>query len=186
MGCGLLLTALALGLASVPVVADARRQLQDGGTPGICIETLAISGYDFQDDQDQGSLQAKDGSSISSSNEADYVRIRSLLGRGEYEFYFSAPSLLPGGTATSMTVEFSALVEMGSGSNWVVDIFERDPSTSNTWETIGDLSSAGGDWSTVALTLTSSDLTKYLDPSSNNELLVRVYSTSLLQDRLPL
>lgn len=57
MGCGLLLTALGLGLASAPAAAVARRQLQDGGTPGICIETHAITGYDFEDNQDQSSLQ---------------------------------------------------------------------------------------------------------------------------------
>lgn len=78
-----------------------------------------------------------------------------------------------------MTVEVSALVATGSGSSWLVDIFER--SSSNTWETIGDLSSAGDDWSTVALTITSSDLTNYLDSTSDNEMLVRVYTTGLLE-----
>lgn len=60
MGRGLLLTALALGLASAPpAAADARRQLQEVGTPGTCIYTYAVSGYDFEDNQDETSLQVK-------------------------------------------------------------------------------------------------------------------------------
>lgn len=58
MGRGLLLTALALGLASAPShAAHAHRQLQDGGTPGTCIEAYAVSGYSFEDGQDETSLQ---------------------------------------------------------------------------------------------------------------------------------
>lgn len=76
-----------------------------------------------------------------------------------------------------MAVELSALVVAGSGSNWLVDIFDRG--STNTWVTIGDLSSAGTDWTTVALAVTSSELTNFLDPSSDNEMLVRVYTTEL-------
>lgn len=81
----------------------------------------------------------------------------------------------------SLTVEFSALVSTGSGSSWLVDIFERG--SSDTWDNIGDLSSAGGDWSTVALTVTGDSLTDYLDASSDNEMLVRVYTTEALEVR---
>lgn len=80
-----------------------------------------------------------------------------------------------------MTVELSALVSTGSGSSWLVDIFDRG--SLNTWVTIGDLSSAGDDWTTVSLTVTGSDLTNYLDPSFENEMLVRVYTTGLLEVR---
>lgn len=78
-----------------------------------------------------------------------------------------------------MTVELSTLVATGSGSNWLVDIFERG--SANTWVNIGDLSSAGGDWTTVALTVTSSDLTNYLDADFDNEMLIRVYTSDLLE-----
>lgn len=54
MGHWLLFAALALGVASAPP-AEAR-QLQDS-TPGTCIETHAIAGYGFEDNQDQTSLQ---------------------------------------------------------------------------------------------------------------------------------
>lgn len=80
-----------------------------------------------------------------------------------------------------MTVELSALVATGSGSSWLVDMFDRG--SSNTWVNIGDLSSAGDDWTTVALTVTSSDLTNYLDSSSDNEMLMRVYTSGLLEVR---
>jgi len=57
MGRGLLLTALALSLASARPGAEARRQLQDGRTPGTCVYTAAISGSSFEDGQDATSLQ---------------------------------------------------------------------------------------------------------------------------------
>jgi len=79
----------------------------------------------------------------------------------------------------SITIELSALIDLGSGGNWLVDIFNRGPT--NTWVNIGDLSSAGDDWTTVALTLTNSALTDYLDASADNEMLVRVYTTDLLE-----
>lgn len=76
-------------------------------------------------------------------------------------------------------MELSALVVTGSGGSWLVDMFNRG--SSNTWDTIGDLSSAGSDWTTVELTVTSSELTNYLDPSSDNEMLLRVSTTELLE-----
>lgn len=60
MGRGVLRTAFALSLASAPFfpAGEARRQLQEaGGTPGTCIETHVISGFSFEDNQDQNSLQ---------------------------------------------------------------------------------------------------------------------------------
>lgn len=75
------------------------------------------------------------------------------------------------------------MIDSGSGSNWLVDLFNRGPT--NTWVNIGDLSSAGGDWTTVALTVTSSALTNYLDASSDNEMLVRVYTADLFEVRMP-
>lgn len=62
MGRGLLFAALTLGLASAlasaaPPAAEARRQLQEGGAPGTCIEIHTISGDSFEDGQDKSSLQ---------------------------------------------------------------------------------------------------------------------------------
>lgn len=73
-----------------------------------------------------------------------------------------------------MTLELSALVATGSGGNWLVDMYDRGPA--DTWVTIGDLSSAGDDWTPVSLTVTSGELTNYLDSSFDNEMLVRVYT----------
>ena len=72
-------------------------------------------------------------------------------------------------------MELSALVPDGSGSNWLVDIFDR---STDTWTAMGDLSSAGDDWTLVPLTITSSDLTIYLDAEFDNEMLVRAISNT--------
>ena len=88
----------------------------------------------------------------------------------------SRPPRFDFGRATkSMTVELSALVAGGSGANWLVDMYDR--STDN-WTNIGDLSSAGDDWTPVSLTLQGSDLTIYLDTNFDNEMLVRVYTSN--------
>ena len=72
-------------------------------------------------------------------------------------------------------MELSALVPDGTGGNWLVDIFDR---STDTWTNIGDLSSAGDDWTLVSLTLEGSDLTIYLDADFGNEMLVRVITNS--------
>ena len=72
-------------------------------------------------------------------------------------------------------MELSALVPDGTGGNWLVDIFDR---STDTWTNIGDLSSAGDDWTLVSLTLQGSDLTIYLDANFGNEMLVRVITNS--------
>lgn len=59
MGRGLLFTVLALGLASALLASEATRQLQEGGTPGTCTYTHVVSGFGFEDDQDQVSLQVR-------------------------------------------------------------------------------------------------------------------------------
>ena len=82
-----------------------------------------------------------------------------------------------------MTVEFSARVERGTGSEWSVDIMNSGENSG--WEKIGDLSlvPTGSGWTTVPLTITSGDLTDYLDPSSDNEILLRVHTANKLQVR---
>lgn len=86
----------------------------------------------------------------------------------------------PALTATlpqSMTLEMSAFVESGSGGSWVVEMFDG---SADKYATIGDFSSAGGDWTLVSLTVTSDDLPKYyLDTNVDSEVLVRVTSDSV-------
>jgi len=72
-------------------------------------------------------------------------------------------------------------VAEGSGSSWAVDILNRGPSLQ--WDALGDLSLAGAEWTAVLLTLSSGDLTDYLDATSNDEMLVRVRSESTGQVR---
>lgn len=78
-------------------------------------------------------------------------------------------------------MEFSALVAEGSGSDWAVDLYNRG--SGDAWVTIGDLSAAGSDWTTVSLGVSSGTLTDYLDDSSDDEMLVRVRTSSALQVR---
>ena len=128
----------------------------------------------LEDGQDASSLEQQEGLEISSTNTASYVRIQTDSSGGEYEFYYSTPSGVS--TATSFVVEFSALVVDGSGSNWSVELLNR--ASGNNWDTIGDLSSAGSDWSTISLVVSSPTLTDYLDSASNDEMLVRMISSS--------
>lgn len=65
------------------------------------------------------------------------------------------------------------LVATGSAGSWTVDIFNR---SADTWTNIGDLSSAGDDWTLVSLVVTGSDLTVYVDTEFGSEILVRVYN----------
>lgn len=74
-----------------------------------------------------------------------------------------------------MSVDLSVLVATGSSGDWLVDLFDR---STETWTVIGDLSSAGDDWTSVPLTVTSSDVTNYPDANFDNEILVRVISNS--------
>lgn len=73
-----------------------------------------------------------------------------------------------------LTVEFLALAPNNTGGSWLVDIFDR---TAFSWTPVGNLSSAGDDWTLVFLTLTSRDFTVYLD-TIFNEILVRVIADS--------
>lgn len=68
------------------------------------------------------------------------------------------------------------MVTSGSGSNWVVDIYDR---STDEWETIGDLSSAGDNWTLISLTLEGSYLPNYLDTDFDNEMLVRVHANTV-------
>ncbi|CAN0440151.1 unnamed protein product, partial [Pylaiella littoralis] len=163
-----------------PAAVEGRRQLQ--GTAGTCIFVERISGTPLQGGQSEVSLQAKEGKSISSSNNATYTRFktRAAVKNGEYELYFTPPSLVEDGSATSMTVELSAIITLGSGSNWAVEVLNRGPT--GGWDTIGDLSSASSTgWTPVSLTITSSSLTDYLDTSYDNEVLIRVRTEEAAQ-----
>eukprot|EP00752_Nemacystus_decipiens_P006046 g5457.t1 len=146
------------------------------GTAGVVLFIEKVSGQDLETGQDSESLQTNEAASISSENAATYATIQTdANGVGELDIFFSAPSLVVNGTATSLTVELSALVPGGSGGDWLVDIFDR---STDTWTNIGDLSSAGDDWTLVSLTLEGDDLTIYLDTNFDNEMLVRVITNT--------
>lgn len=72
------------------------------------------------------------------------------------------------------------MVTVGDGANWVVDMLSRGI-TSGGWHRIGDLSSATAGWTPVSLTISSSAITDYLDSTSNDEILVRLYSSNASQ-----
>ena len=82
-----------------------------------------------------------------------------------------------------MTLELSVRAESGVGSTWSVDVMNT--SEHGEWETIGDFSlvPTGGGWTPISMTVTDTDFTKYLDPSCDDEILIRMYSESKWQVR---
>ena len=82
-----------------------------------------------------------------------------------------------------MTLELSVRAESGKGSTWSVDVMNT--SEHGEWETIGDFSLVprGAGWTPISLTVTDTDFTNYLDPNSDNEILIRMYSASKWQVR---
>ncbi|CAM9773846.1 unnamed protein product [Ectocarpus sp. 4 AP-2014] len=151
----------------------------DGGTPGVCTFVDTIAGVEKEEMQDRSSVRTKDGVPIAFENMEYYVRMLTLFGNAQTDFYFSPPSAVIDGTASSLTIEVSALVPTeGSGGVWTVGIGTSGGGDGNdTLYTVGDLAPANNtDWTTIYLTVpltadqATGSLASYMD--DNNEMLI--------------
>eukprot|EP00752_Nemacystus_decipiens_P018377 g16486.t1 len=120
------------------------------------------------------SVQDIEAASIVDGDIATYVPIQTDdNGLAQYDMYCSAPSLVVGGTAKSMTVQLAVRVATGPAGHWAVDMYDR---STNTWTRVGILSSAGDSWTLISLAVPGDDLTNYLDVDNGNQVLIRVYN----------
>lgn len=78
-------------------------------------------------------------------------------------------------------MEFSALVGLGTGSEWNVEIMKWGRGDQwDQFDLVGDLSPADptSGWTTKEVTITTGNLAQYLLPDETDQILVRVHSES--------
>ncbi|CAM9496191.1 unnamed protein product [Scytosiphon promiscuus] len=151
------------------------------GTPGICTFVDTIIGTEKEEGQDRLSVQTKSDVPVARENMPNYVRMLTIFGNAETAFYFSPPSAVVDGTASSITVEVSALVPTaGSGSVWQLSISDSNGGN-ETMTSIGDFAEVGNvNWTTLYFTVpltadsATGSLANYLN--ADNEMLLTVTS----------
>eukprot|EP00752_Nemacystus_decipiens_P010876 g9669.t1 len=137
---------------------------------GDCTFVDTVIGIEKEAMQDRLAVRAQDGVPVAFENMEYYVRMLTIFGNAQTDFYFSTPSLLMDGTAQSITVEASALVPTpGSGGVWTLSIGHGGNATAAT----GVFSPVGTDWTAVSTTFpVVGDAAGYVD--ANGEVLITV------------
>ncbi|CAM9783979.1 unnamed protein product, partial [Ectocarpus fasciculatus] len=168
-----------LALALLAVSGASGDDAGGESTPGVCTFVDTIVGVEKEEMQDRTSVRTKDDLPVAFENMEYYVRMLTIFGNAQQtDFYFSPPSAVMDGTASSLTIEVSALVpEENSGGVWTVGVSTSGGGGNDTVYTVGNLAAAGStDWTTIYVTVPLSadeatgSLAHYVD--DNNEMLV--------------